>query len=626
MDAAELVRELGGTWNGSNGKARCPAHHDRKPSLSVTEGKGGKILVKCHAGCSQEAVIAELRMRGLWPSQTKHRHQEKFFSENEHDEEEERIRRARGFFMGHKPVAGTPGETYLEYRGLDVKIPETIACQLKVDETQKGKPIPAMVVPILSHDGDFIGAHVTRLKPSGRGKSTKKNAKRTYGVLKGRGGAIRLHPAATKMAIAEGIETALAVHQITGLPVWAGISASNMKNVVFPPEVKKVIIAADNDKVGREAAEALGNRLAREGRTVRVAVPKGKGKDWLDKLNDPNADLTVLKRKLLKARRIRAPKGQGLRAVTRDELRRLELPPRQNLLDPWLPAQGLAMIHAPRGVGKTYVALGIAHAVTSGDSFLGWSAKCPGEVLYLDGELPANLLQQRVREFDGIFPGDPEFLLRFVTPDLQDGPMPDLSTAEGQAAVDKLVTAETRLIIVDSLSTLVRSGDESLAESWSSVQEWALRHRAGGRSVLFIHHSGKSGRQRGTSKREDVLDTVINLERPPNYTPEEGATFEVRFEKSRGIYGDDVRPFEAQLSFDKAGRMRWTTEKIVDNTYGRIVDMVKEGKKQREIAVEIKISQARVSQCVKQARENGDLPPRSSKTKRRNGKTEKAAA
>ncbi len=57
-----------------------------------------------------------------------------------------------------------------------------------------------------------------------------------------------------------------------------------MKNVVFPPEVKVVIIAADNDKVGREAAEALGNRLASEGRIVRVAVPKGKGKDWLDKL------------------------------------------------------------------------------------------------------------------------------------------------------------------------------------------------------------------------------------------------------------------------------------------------------------------------------------------------------
>ena len=179
LGAEELVRELGGTWNGSNGKARCPAHHDRKPSLSVSEGKSGKILVKCHAGCSQKDVIAELRAQGLWPSKAKHRRQEKFFSEDEHEEEEKRIRRARGFFMGHKPAVGTPVETYLKHRGLDVEIPKAIACQPKVDETPKGKPIPAMVVPILSHDGEFTGVHVTRLKPSGRGKSTKKNAKTT---------------------------------------------------------------------------------------------------------------------------------------------------------------------------------------------------------------------------------------------------------------------------------------------------------------------------------------------------------------------------------------------------------------------------------------------------------------
>lgn len=48
------------------------------------------------------------------------------------------------------------------------------------------------------------------------------------------------------------------------------------------------------------------------------------------------------------------------------------------------------MIYAPRGVGKTHVALGIAYAVTSGGQFLGWQASKPRGVLYLDGEMPAN--------------------------------------------------------------------------------------------------------------------------------------------------------------------------------------------------------------------------------------------
>lgn len=54
---------------------------------------------------------------------------------------------------------------------------------------------------------------------------------------------------------------------------------------------------------------------------------------------------------------------------------------------------------------------------------------------------------------------------------------------------------------------------------------------------MFIHHAGKSGAQRGTSKREDVLDTVVALKRPGDYVTSQGARFEVHFEKARGIFG-----------------------------------------------------------------------------------------
>ena len=62
LSARELVHALGGRGN----SAKCPAHRDSTPSLSVTE-RNGKILVHCHAGCPQEAVIEALRELRLWP-------------------------------------------------------------------------------------------------------------------------------------------------------------------------------------------------------------------------------------------------------------------------------------------------------------------------------------------------------------------------------------------------------------------------------------------------------------------------------------------------------------------------------------------------------------------------------
>ena len=89
-----------------------------------------------------------------------------------------------------------------------------------------------------------------------------------------------------------------------------------------------------------------------------------------------------------------------VQSVCYDEFLNTKLPPRQCHLAPWLPMQGLAMIHAPRGVGKTHVALGTAWAVAAGTGFLRW--KVPEDVgarrvLLLDGEMPGVVLQERLK-------------------------------------------------------------------------------------------------------------------------------------------------------------------------------------------------------------------------------------
>ena len=238
---------------------------------------------------------------------------------------------------------------------------------------------------------------------------------------------------------------------------------------------------------------------------------------------------------------------QPFRAMDLADFLAREFPPRENLLAPWLPAKGLAMIFAPRGVGKTHLALNVAYAVSSGSEFLKWRAPRPHKVVLLDGEMPAIVLQERLATIVATSTAEPApGNLRIACFDLMESGAPDIGTEDGQRALE-LHIADAELIIVDNISTLARTGKENEAEGWGIIQSWALTQRRKGRSVLFVHHAGKGGEQRGTSKREDVLDTVIRLSHPDDYEPSDGARFLVAFTKSRGIFGDDVEPFEAKM-------------------------------------------------------------------------------
>jgi hypothetical protein len=87
----------------------------------------------------------------------------------------------------------------------------------------------------------------------------------------------------------------------------------------------------------------------------------------------------------------------ALHAVGFNDFLSLNMPPREMLLDPILPERSLAMLYAPRGVGKTLLGLSIGLAVTSGVQLLRWTAPRQRRVLYVDGEMPLVSLQERLR-------------------------------------------------------------------------------------------------------------------------------------------------------------------------------------------------------------------------------------
>ena len=88
---------------------------------------------------------------------------------------------------------------------------------------------------------------------------------------------------------------------------------------------------------------------------------------------------------------------------TAAQLRAADLPPRGDLLPPWLASDTAALVYGPPGIGKSFLALGVAWAVAQGgdqgDSFLGWRSTRPRRVLYVDGEMGAAELSDRLALF-----------------------------------------------------------------------------------------------------------------------------------------------------------------------------------------------------------------------------------
>lgn len=296
-----------------------------------------------------------------------------------------------------------------------------------------------------------------------------------------------------------------------------------------------------------------------------------------------------------------------LRALDVHDLGKVEFKPREAILEPWLHTQDLVMVFAPRGVGKTHFGLAIAYALSTGGAFAHWRAPSPRRVLYLDGELPGATMQARLSMHCPDVDPAPSYF-RVFTPDLvPDGRvLPDISTPQGQVALEALIE-DAEVVFIDNLSAWARSGRENEAESWQPVADWMLSLRRRGLAVVMVHHAGKGGQQRGTSKREDLLDVVISLTRPADYDPSQGAVFVVEFTKARNLTGPNAESIEMCLGGDET-RAKWTWRTVEASTYDRVVALTKDDLSPKEIATELDCNKSTVSRQLKRARECGDLP------------------
>ena len=293
--------------------------------------------------------------------------------------------------------------------------------------------------------------------------------------------------------------------------------------------------------------------------------------------------------------------------IALDEFLEMELPKREFVIKPFLPQKGLIEVYAAPGIGKTTFAITFSIAAALGQSFLHWEVKRPWKVIYIDGEMEASDMRERITAAANYFNVKPTNIENFqiLSADLNDGVLPDIGNILAHERY-KSMFEWAEVIILDNISSLWISSKENDADAWSPIRKWLSEIKSTGRSVVLIHHANKSGTSRGSSKRHDALDTVIRLERPFSYEQQDGAVFEIHYEKGRGFFGKDKEPVGLKYR-TVDGTAKWESFQIGLEKYELVANLSKQGLTQQAIAEQLGLSQGEVSKRLGTAAKKGLL-------------------
>jgi hypothetical protein len=296
--------------------------------------------------------------------------------------------------------------------------------------------------------------------------------------------------------------------------------------------------------------------------------------------------------------------------ITSTELASLQLAPRRKLLGDWLCEGDLGFIYAFRGVGKTWLALSIARALSEGSSVGEWNAHQPVKVLYVDGEMPADLMRARDKGL-GRDTGDVEFLNHEVLFDRTPKVLNIVNSEVQRAITKRCIDTGVKVVVLDNLSTLASGMKENDSSDWEMVNNWLLQFRRHKIAVIMVHHAGRNGEARGTSKREDAAFWIIALDDAKRQNDERrGARFVSRFTKPSRNTPEDVASYEWHIATDPLTGEISVTHKLA-SSLEVFRQIITEGVTDcTQVAQEMKVSPASVSRMAKQAMDDGWLRKR----------------
>jgi len=503
MTATDLAERLDARRSGTGWSARCPAHDDRAPSLSITEGDDGRVLLHCHAGCTPEAVCRAVgvSLRDLMPT------------------DERPGRNGSGQLRMAKTYAYTDENGDLLFE----------VCRYEPKTFRQRRP-------------DGKGGHVWDLEGVRR---VLYRFPEVLSTVKGR----------RAVFIVEGEKDADALARIglcgTTCPQGAGKWRPEYSECLLAAHV---VIVPDNDGPGRRHADDVARALHGIAKSVRVLAlpdlpPKGDVSDWLAKGGTKAALLRLAKGAPVfdpRATPPEPPAGSRLELLDVATWADLTGKPPEWLLDGAIPLGALTLLVSRPKCGKSTLARALIQAVTRGADFLGRTVR-QGSVLYLPCE-------ER--------PHDVADHLRRLGCDLTRVTIPLESRTEEYTRPDGTKVTDTRreivtdparlegviaelqpvLIVVDTLGMAVQFKDlrayEIVTEQMKPWLRLAAVHDC---AVVGLHHQGKGEaasigtRALGSTALAALAHSILSITADANGT---------RYLEAEGR---NLRPFEKTI-------------------------------------------------------------------------------
>lgn len=299
-----------------------------------------------------------------------------------------------------------------------------------------------------------------------------------------------------------------------------------------------------------------------------------------------------------------------------------ECPPVEYAIEPLLSSRGTGEIFAWRGTGKSYITTQMAVDIAKGNEMMfgghrgaggHWPISRAYRTLYVYGEMDDSEIQERANAIARMagpeIPSDEQ--LGTMCKDYQKSWRPKISTARDRKYIeDRIFGYGYEGLILDNISTLWPTAQEKQSDRSAELAEWFTDLNQRGIWVIFLHHAGKSGEQRGDSEKEDMLSFVMKLRRPANYKPEEQLRVEVHIEKNRHKCKQPrmLMPFEIQLIKNAStGDHEWVTRPAQAAQMEAAFGMFKDGMPPMFIATEVGVSKATVYRYKRLFDENKDV-------------------
>jgi|688.fasta_scaffold05059_26 RecA-family ATPase len=273
--------------------------------------------------------------------------------------------------------------------------------------------------------------------------------------------------------------------------------------------------------------------------------------------------------------------------VNANQLLDMDTPDVRLVWGPVITLGSLVMVFGPTGSGKSRLSMALAYIISAGGRFLNHSIEEPRKVLYIDTELEFPALKRRVLEIRGWAPFSPRGdHMRFFTR-AQCGPrMWNLSNPIDQRKYLDII-GDSEVVFIDNILGCVyptHSRDDDVSQ-WNRIIPWLHNLRASGKTIILLHHTGKSGQQLGTSIKEAWLDTNIELRIPQPLRLVRGLELELHYRKTRDVLRSDAAPMHVEYVQDTdSGVSRWYWKPLESAQQNTINDLKSKGMGKREVA------------------------------------------